>query len=428
MTEQMARRLAVPPPTSAARLLAGWHDTGSPADLAEHLQRYGPPVSRTRRPSGLIEEVTAAGLLGRGGARFPAGRKLAAVAAQHRRPIVLANGCEGEPASRKDAALLALAPHLVLDGAVLAARALNAVEAVICVHEGATAVASLAAATAGRDDPVPLSVVEIPAHYVASQESALVRFLNTGDSRPTTTPPRPSERGIDGRPTFVANVETLAHIALIARFGATWFRQAGTREQPGTVLVTLDGAVRSPGVYELDGGTPIGTALHCAGGATAPLQAVLVGGYGGTWTDAPTVPTPPDSHAGMHTISSAPGVAVLLALPAGTCGLAQTAHLLRYLAAESARQCGPCTFGLPAITRDFAELVTGRPAAHTTLTRLRRRLEVIPGRGACAHPDGAVRLAASALETFAADLADHLGGRPCSAAGAPPLFPLPGRH
>jgi NADH:ubiquinone oxidoreductase subunit F (NADH-binding) len=392
--------LAVP------RLLAGWHETGGPADLPAHLCRYGP--NPPARKADLIDAVVRAGLRGRGGGGFPTGRKLAAVAAGRQRPVVVVNACEGEPTSAKDAALLDLAPHLVLDGAVLAATALGAVKVVLGVHEGTVGEVTLARAITERADPVPVTVAAVPARYVASEESALVHFLDAGDARPTTGP-RPFARGVDGRPTLVDNAETLAQLALIARFGPDWFREVGTPDRPGTYLVTVGGAVRDPGVYEVAGGSRTDAILNLAGGPARPLQAVLAGGYGGVWV-----------RPGR---TAAVGVALLLALPVGVCGLAQTAHLLRYLAGESARQCGPCTFGLPAIADDVADLAHGR-GPRSALERLQRRLAVIAGRGACAHPDGAVRLASSALEVFGDDVAAHLHGRGCPAAAIPSLFPV----
>jgi NADH:ubiquinone oxidoreductase subunit F (NADH-binding) len=342
--------------------------------------------------------------------------------------VVVANGCEGEPASAKDAALLTLAPHLVLDGSVLAAHALGAAEVIVCVHQGAPAAHTLPSVLAERDDPVPVRLVTVPARYVASEASALVHYLTTGDARPTTTPPRASQHGVNGAPTLLDNVETLAHLALIARFGAAWFRSTGTPDLPGTLLITVGGAIRRPGVYELAGGTTLGAALQCAGGPTTPVHAVLVGGYAGNWLPLPQAMDFPLSHEGLPSTGSPLGVAVLLALPNTACGLAQTAHLLRYLAAESAKQCGPCTFGLPAIATDLTEIVAGHPNAPTALQRLHRRLGVIPGRGACAHPDGAARLTASALHVFATDVHHHIHGHPCPGANHPPLFPIPGRH
>ena len=419
----------MPAPSAAGpRLLAGWYETRAPAGLAEHHRRYGqlPLPDRPGRSARLIDEVTAAGLCGRGGAGFPTARKLAAVAGG--RPVVVANGCEGEPASAKDAALLSLAPHLVLDGSVLAAHALGATEVILCVHQGSPVTRTLPSVLVERDDPVPVRLVTVPPRYVASEASALVNFLTTGDARPTTTPPRASQHGVNGAPTLVDNVETLAHLALIARFGASWFRSTGTADLPGTLLITVGGALRRPGVYEVAGGTTLGVALQHAGGPASPVQAVLIGGYAGNWLSVPESLDTPLSHEGLRSARSTLGVAVLLVLPHTACGLAQTAHLLRYLAAESAKQCGPCTFGIPAIATDLTEIVAGHPNAPTAFERLHRRLGVLPGRGACAQPDGAARLTTSALRVFATDVHHHIHGHPCPGANHPPLFPIPGRH
>src|SRR5204863_6491258 len=117
---------------------------------------------------------------------------------------------------------------------------------------------------------------------VASEESALLHGLNGGPAKPTLVPPRPHERGLGGRTTLVANVETLAHVALIARHGASWFRELGTEGHTGSALVTLAGAVARPGVHELALGTPLGRAIESRGPASA-ARAVLVGGYYGSW-------------------------------------------------------------------------------------------------------------------------------------------------
>lgn len=418
------------PPTGSLRLLAGWADTGASARLAEHLARHGPlPIEAydgRGGPDRLIEVVGRAGLRGRGGAGFPTGRKLSTVVAGRGRPIVLANGCEGDPASAKDRALLELAPHLVLDGIALAAHAVGAAEATLCVHEGSGLVHRIAAAGRERGpEAVAMRVVEIPRAYVASEESALVNFLNTGDARPTVTPPRPATRGVAGRPTLVDNVETLAHLALIARYGSEWFRRAGTAASPGTTLVTLGGAVRRPGVYEVELGLPIGAVLQLAGGSSEPLRAVLIGGLGGSWLSASEVATLPLTHEDLGASGAALGVAALVAWPARACGVAQTARVLRFLARESAGQCGPCMFGLPAIADDMTAIATGSRAAAPGLARLHRRLGVIGGRGACAHPDGAVRLAGSAVRVFADDVAAHVRLSPCPVADAPWSLPLP---
>ncbi|NKQ55981.1 proton-conducting membrane transporter [Amycolatopsis sp. K13G38] len=409
----------VPPAADPHRLFAGWVRTARAADFAAHQRQYGPlPVAAYPGRSGrarLIEAVEAAGLRGRGGAGFPTGRKLRAVAAAARRgAVVIANGCDGEPAGDKDHALLDVAPHLVVDGAILAAYAVGATEIILCVHRDDDLAGRLARALAQRPGGEPaVRVTPVPARYVSSEASALVNFLETGDGRPTTKPPHVSERGVRGRPTLVDNVETLAHLALIARYGAEWFRGCGTADSPGTALFTVSGAVSRPGVYEAALGTPLAQTLRLAGEPVAPVNAVLVGGYGGSWLPMPAAAELPLDHASLRTAGASLGAGSLWALPSASCGLAETARLLRYLAGESAAQCGPCMFGLPAIAADFAQLALGTRDAPAAVQRVRRRLPVITGRGACGHPDGAVRLAASALETFEPDLRAHLAGRPC---------------
>lgn len=415
-----------PAAASVTRLL-----TGSPdqlGNLAAHLARFGPlPAIEPGGPA-LAELVDRSGLRGRGGAGFPTGRKMAAVAGSARgrgRPTVVANGCEGEPVSGKDHVLLELAPHLVLDGAVAVATALGADDIMLCVHRDDPIAGWLRTAVAERQAErfVP-RVVEVPARYVASEESALVNFINTGVARPTTKPPRPFERGIDGRPTMIANVETLAHVALIARYGADWFREVGTADSPGTVLVTAGGAVASPGVLEVALGTPLGTVLELAGGLAASAQALLVGGIGGGWLPMPGAGGVRLDHAELRSAGAALGVASVLAMPAGTCGVTETARIASYLAHESARQCGPCMFGLPAIAEDLWTLIYAEDDARAAMQRLSRRLGLLPGRGACGHPDGFARFVRGALDTFADDFRDHAHGSPCHWAGQPWL-PLP---
>jgi NADH:ubiquinone oxidoreductase subunit F (NADH-binding) len=414
-----ARRTA-PGRAPARRLTAGWQHGRRPASLADHERRYGPLPGGSDQRRGwpaLIEAVAEAGLTGRGGAGYPTAAKMRAVAAHGGAASVIANGMESEPASRKDQALLGMAPHLIMDGAVLAARAVGADVVHICLSRGRPRqVDEIWRAAEERRalgaDPVRLLVHDLPARYVASEETSLVSWLNGGEARPANVPPRPSDRGVLDRPTLVDNVETLAHVALIARYGSGWFRAAGDRDAPGTMLVTISGAVGCPGVYEVDAGTRIAELLAMSGALARGY--LLLGGYFGSWHRVDEVAHLPFTIAGLRPAGGAPGAGVLCVLPEESCGLAETARVLGYLAGQSAQQCGPCTFGLPAIASDFAQLAAGRPEGDT-VARLEQRLSVIPGRGACRHPDGAVRLAASALAAFAADVPGHAAGHPCGA-------------
>jgi NADH:ubiquinone oxidoreductase subunit F (NADH-binding) len=410
------------------RLTVGWRDPGRP-DLRTHLHRYGslPPQARLARS--LTDAVTHAGLTGRGGAAFPTGTKMRAVAEQRGPAIVVANGMESEPASDKDEALLSRAPHLVLDGAVAAAAAVRAPSVLLCLPRGRDQLlAGVRQAIAERArasiDPVEIELYELPHGYVSSSETALVSWLNGGEAKPTAVPPRPFAKGVARRPTMISNVETFAHVALIARYGPDWFRRAGLPDAPGSMLITTSGAVASPGVYEIAAGTPIGSALAFSR-VDHQVTAVLVGGYFGSWHDLAGVAGLPLSAAALRGIGAGPGAGVLVALPPDSCGLRETARVLAWFADQGAGQCGPCMFGLPAIADDFAQLATGQPQGRL-LDRLARRLGTVSGRGACAHPDGAVRLARSALSAFAADTRAHAEGRPCRAGRrSSPVLPVP---
>ena len=246
---------AIDAPTGVRRLLDRT-DLPETALLAGHRQLYARPESSRRGRAHLVKLVEQAGLRGRGGAAFPTGTKLRAVAEGGRRSVVVVNGTEGEPASRKDAMLLQVRPHLVLDGAAHAAASVGASEIYVCIdRQNGACLQSVGRALQERRqyeaDAVAITLLATPPRYVAGEETALVHWINGGDAKPTNTPPRPFERGVGGRPTLVSNVETFAHVAQIAQFGAGWFRSMGTTAEPGTALATVTGAVAKPAVYEV---------------------------------------------------------------------------------------------------------------------------------------------------------------------------------
>ena len=292
-------------------------------------------------------------------------------------------------------------------------RAVGASEAFIAVGEGAEQErVALEEALAEREqrglDDMTFRIVPVPDRFVAGEETALVNFVNGGPAKPTFTPPRPFERGVRGLPTLVQNVETLANLALVARYGSAWFRELGTEQQPGTALITLDGAVARPGVYEIPIGLPLRDLIDRAGGSAAPISAFLVGGYFGVWVAAEAALALTLSDAGLAPAGASLGAGTILALPAGTCGALETARVTRYLADESAGQCGPCVHGLDAMASALERLAERKKRRRgDDKERLRLWTRQIAGRGACRHPDGATRLAASALTVFADEFARH---------------------
>jgi NADH:ubiquinone oxidoreductase subunit F (NADH-binding) len=425
------------------RLLAGPGLERGAEPYASHISRLGPVPSRTSRKD-LIGSLDSSGLLGRGGAGFPVGRKWRSVAdrAVGSGAVVLVNGAEGEPLSHKDRALMTLRPHLVLDGAEAAADAVGADEIVLYIGETHSAARASIERAYGerprrpRGSTVRIRLAVAPDRYIAGEESAAVQAVNIGDARPTTTPPRPYERGIAGLPTLVQNVESLAHVALIARYGPDWYRDAGRWTTRGTAVVTVTGSDGQPEVREIELGTTIGelAALPSGGGGSGgsispdSTQAVLLGGYFGGWLAAREAWDLPLDPASLRAAGRSLGAGIVAFLPSTVCPVGATARIADYMAGQSAAQCGPCVFGLRAIADAMLRLAR-RSARPDDLSNLERWASQVRNRGACRHPDGAIGMLVSALETFGDEVLLHQRAKRCSFLGtaerAAPPAPLP---
>ncbi len=441
MTRPTATAAATRAPAPAGRTLPRLLlPAGESGTAGAHLRRHG-AVPYRGGPGLLIDTVEDSGLTGRGGAGFPTGRKWRAVATGKGRSVVVGNAAEGEPASAKDRTLLITNPHLVLDGLQLAAEAVGAPSATLFLDGGGGVRESVAVAlTARPQDRVPITVVEARVAFLSGEESAVVDALEGGVGLPTSTPPRVFERGVGGRPTLVQNIETLAQVALIARYGPGWFRSVGTSAEPGSMLVTVTGRSRVPAVYDVAHGTALSVLVGSAGsdGGDGSLgsvgvfarqavrhevSAVLLGGYHGTWVSAADVPRLALTRESLGAIGASPGAGVVVALPASICGLVESARVLRFLAEASAGQCGPCLNGLPRIALTFGALSAGT-ATSSALDDLARWSGLVVGRGACHHPDGSMRFLRSALTVFADEVDVHLTGR-CSTPGGVTVLPTP---
>ncbi|MEO5900156.1 MAG: NADH-ubiquinone oxidoreductase-F iron-sulfur binding region domain-containing protein [Ilumatobacteraceae bacterium] len=405
-------------------------DSAAPVELRRHRDTMpAPPGTAGRGDARLIAMVSDAGLRGRGGGAFPTGRKMATVAGNTGRPIVVVNGAEGEPASSKDRLLLGRLPHLVLDGALAAAAAVGADEVVVGLDR--KAVRSRDAILVALDERhragerhVPVALVDLPSRFVAGEESALVHAINGGETKPTGTRQRVFVRGVDRRPTMVSNAETYAHIAQIVQRGPDWFREHGTEDEPGTLLVTMSGDVRRPGVCEVASGSLVADVLAIAGGTNDELQALLVGGYYGAWLSSTDAARSRLINADLRPLGASIGCGALVALPASSCALIETARVLRWMAGETAGQCGPCVHGLPALAGAMDDLATGT-GGRQTVANLHRWSTMIDGRGGCTFPDGAVRLVRSTLRVFAADVEHHANHGFCHRVNTPTVMRIP---
>lgn len=407
--------------TTAARpdiTVAAW------PDCAPRLLREGIEDGASYRAAGgyraladtdaFLQEVERSGLLGRGGAAFPLGVKLASVRAaaarRGRDAIVVANGEEGEPASVKDRWLLRNRPHLVLDGLRLAAATVAATRVYVYVSDPAAARSvENALAEVGTEvlGGLTISVFTVEAGYVAGEETAAVRAINGGPAKPTDKPPRPYQTGVAQRPTLVSNVETLANLPYLQQHGAAAFRSAGTALSPGTFLATVTGGGRPPVLYELPHGIAISELLQLHGVPLDQVRGLLMGGYFSGLLNREALNATLD-HETLRAGGSGLGCGAMAVLT-DDCPVAVAASVLAYFGRENAGQCGSCFNGTAAMAA-VAEALRDGAATAEEVERLQRWAGVLPGRGACGTLDGATNVAASLLIRFPESVAEHLDG------------------
>jgi NADH:ubiquinone oxidoreductase subunit F (NADH-binding) len=391
-------------------------------DLATHRATFGDrPSFLGERGAELIGDLGVVELTGRGGGHFPTAAKWRSIVAAGIAQTVVANGAEGEPGCAKDAVLLQTRPHLVLDGLVAAMETVGALDGVVWIHDGARATATSVAralaerAAAGLGDP-PIRVVVAPDRYLSGEATGIIRTLEGGPTLPrfVRDPARPWSEG--RRPVLVQNVETLARVGQVALLGASAYRAT-------SLLTVVSGTHRV--VVEVGAGTTFGEVVAHAW--TSPdghePQAVLLGGYGGSWVAWRRLRSMPVDPAALRREGLSIGAGLVGPLPASACGIEESARLVRYLASQSARQCGPCVFGLASVAELVSDLTAGR-LGRAGRRRLDRFTAEIAGRGACRHPDGALRMLASALDVFSDDVHRHRRGRSC-AAPRHSVLPLP---
>ncbi|UUY51348.1 Fe-S-binding domain-containing protein [Streptomyces yangpuensis] len=391
---------------------------GTAPDSAESADAYRTAggYAGSTGPGELLAHLAASGLRGRGGAGFPAAVKLRSVRdrgnhGEHGghglRPVVVANGEEGEPGSVKDRWLLRARPHLVLDGLTRAAEVTGAVRGFVYLSDP-VAGESVRRALAEHPPPLPVEVVETGHTYVAGEETAVVRRIDGGPALPAAKPPRPFERGVGGAPTLICNVETLARIALTAT------RPDLRHDIARGTLVTLSGGPAAGAVLtEVPYGIPLRSlaSRHGIHGAAGALMGGLFGGLVGAGAlDLPLEPVE------LTAAGTALGCGAIRFLTPGTCPVATAADAAAHLAAESARQCGVCVSGTAAIGDALCALA-GATASPDTADRLDRWSRGLPGRGACGLLDAAAGIAGSLLRAFPRQVRFHLAA-PCPVCAA----------
>ncbi len=377
-----------------------------------------------RDPAGIIPAVEAAGLRGLGGAGFPAHRKWAAVAVEPGPgKWVIANGNEDEPGTFKDRFLLAETPHQVIEGALVAAVAVRAAQVALYVNpREPLAVAALrdavvqwmahpllAEVSAAVGEPVALRVVESSGLYIGGEETAAVASVQGGFPFPALKPPFPAQHGVNGKPTLVNNVETLAQAGHILAKGPAWYRGLGLGDAAGTKLFSLSGDVLRPGLHELPMGTSLRELVFGHGGGMLGgrgFKAVFTGGPSNTLLTAADLDVAMDFDS-LRARGSRLGTGAMIVVGEGTSILRKTAEYVGFFAASSCGQCPPCKIGTFQVARllERLEAGNGRPG---DLEALRNLAALLPGSGRCGLVDGAATVLASSLATFPEEYARAL--------------------
>ena len=370
-------------------------------------------------PAATIEEVRRSGLRGRGGAGFPTGIKWRTVDEDPcPTRFVVCNAAEGEPGTFKDRWLLRMNPYQVVEGVAIASLAVGARRAFVGIKSGyereITALQNALLEMAGADllGGVAVEMVGGPDEYLFGEEKALLEVLEGNLPMPRIVPP--FMEGLfrtpgSPNPTVVNNVETLANIPHILREGAEWFRSVGTEGSPGTMVFTLSGDVRNPGMYELPLGYSLRDLIYAVGGGPPEdrtLKAIFPGASS-TVMIPEQLDVPLDFDA-MRAVGSGLGSGGFVVYDDSTCMVRAARAYSRFLYVESCAQCPACKHGTGEITRLLEVVDRGRAADIDIETILARCLTVTDGQR-CALPSGESLLVQSVIQVFGPEFRDHAG-------------------
>ncbi|MGE3447796.1 MAG: NADH-ubiquinone oxidoreductase-F iron-sulfur binding region domain-containing protein [Microbacteriaceae bacterium] len=407
--------------------------------LATGVGGVGVATAQRLGPRTTIDTVAAAGLRGRGGGGFPTGRKWASIADQTgTRRYLVCNGAEGEPGTFKDRALLRANPYQVVEGLIIAAFAIGAEEAFICLK--ASFEREIAAVTravqelqsAGICTDCTVNIVAGPDEYLFGEEKAMLEVIEGKPPLPRWFPPyehglfaaSPQEgweagphgthrRSNEPNPTLVNNVETLANVPHIFARGADWFRSTGTAESPGTIIATVVGDVLAPDVGEVELGTPLGAVIDAVGSGVAPGRTVkaVFSGVANPVVTAAQLDTPV-SYEGFTAIGSGMGAAGFIVHDDTACMVDAAYRFSRFLYVESCGQCPPCKMGSGEITERLERIETGA-GDDRDLGIIAHWLERVTDGNRCFLAVQEQRVVSSVLRAFPEEFAEHLEQHGC---------------
>jgi NADH-quinone oxidoreductase subunit F len=379
----------------------------------------------------VLNQVSDAGLRGRGGAGFPTGKKWALTRETPEQPrYLIMNGGEDEPGSKKDRVLMENVPHLVIEGVILSAYALGAEKAYLYINaEYETALKSISDALAeaksegywgenilGSNFSIDIEIVPAPHNYVAGEDTAVIEVIEGKKAWPRQKPPFPVTVGLFGKPTSVNNVETLANVAPIVLHSAEWYRKFGTADSPGTMLFALDEDVNRPGVYELPFGTPLRYLIEeCGGGLKngKNIKAVMPASPSCAFLPPEKIDTPLD-HNSMREAGAGIGCGVIRLVAEGECIVEEVLRIAEFFAAESCGQCPACRMETSTLAMMMKKVQQGQ-GGQPILEQFGKILAFNKGKGFCNLINMPGPPIESAIKLFPGDFEAHLTTGKCPA-------------
>lgn len=406
-----------------------------PLSLAEYEQAGG--YQALRKALGMAPEevqqiVSDAGLLGRGGAGFPTGKKWSTVpmGEEARLPkYMVVNADEMEPGAMKDRFLMEGDPHQLIEGAIISAYAIQASQSYIFLrwgyHQAARCLLGaltqayqnhrLGKGILGSSYSLDMQLHLSGGRYMCGEAEALLSALEGRRAVPRTKPPYPTVCGLWGKPTVVNNVETICNVPHIVNRGAEWFRSLSLTDEGGTKIYGASGRLENPGLWELPMGTPIREILYERAGGMADgyeFRALLPGGGSTAFVLEEHLDTPMD-FASVEAVGSRMGTGTLIVLDDRTCPVGMVSGLEQFFARESCGWCTPCREGLPwvASTLDALEAGEGEAGDLDILDHHVRMIRM--GHTFCALAPGAMAPLESGLRYFRSEFEDHVANRRC---------------
>jgi NADH-quinone oxidoreductase subunit F len=412
-----------------------------PEDIREYIHHDGYAAARRAfremTPEAVCEEIMHSGLRGRGGGGFPTGRKWELTRVQPGpKKYVICNGDEGDPGAFMDRSVMEGNPHSVIEGMMIAARAIGADEGYIYVRAeyplavqrvrqavaDATQMGLLGDNVFGSGCSLRLQVMEGAGAFVCGEETALMASVEGKRGMPRPKPPFPAQSGLWGKPTVINNVETLATVPLIIQQGAAQFRQIGTPKSPGTKTFALTGHVVNTGLIEVPFGATLRQIVMDIGGGVIDDQgrpvneafkAVQIGGPSGGCLTQEHLDLPMDFDS-LQGVGAMVGSGGLVVMNRHTCKVSVARFFMQFTQNESCGKCVLCREGTKQMLALLDDIIEGR-ADQNTLDLLEQLAKAVRKGSLCGLGKTAPNPVLSTLRYFRPEVEAHVFQKRCPA-------------